>query len=547
MPTDPSESFTDNWMYLKAELRWLDQILMVAVARQRKETHELERVAQSKADRATSAWWKGIIATEGKVAYDEHRQPSPSGPGGSKATYQQQLEQKIQVSRRKGVVLALPALRDRLGLTLFEKNLVLMSLAPEINRRYARLYRYLQGDDAPVKTDLPTLDLALRLLCRNDEEWRSARQRLVTTSPLVQYELLQLRPTFDNLLNCPLKLMDSLVNYLLAEQPTRDSLEQLLRLPNAPSPSPPTAQPIEHLQSQVPNIDWSQLVLPEVLISTLQALVQRQQGYEKAEARWGASSVQIKRRQGAIVLFAGDSGTGKATAAAAMAQALGELLYSVNLAAIDPNDYPQLLKEIRTVAPAVLLIKSAHLWFGRSTVLLPHQLYQFWQQQTGITILSTRQVSAVQIQWRQQCDRVLVFPKPSANDRLRLWQTVIPPQVPLSPNIQWKTLAKLALSGGEIAAIVQEAVLQAVSSEAEALEMQHLLKVLSQRGSGLALKLTAIGRSTPPHLTQAALKPAVKRSAKNQVNAKQTHATKATKPSKPKTARKRKATTPDEE
>jgi DNA polymerase III delta prime subunit len=569
MPTDASESFSDNWAYLKSELRWLDQILMVAVARQRKENHELERVTQSKADRATSAWWKGIIAPEGKVFYDEYRRPSVGSSGGAKATYQQQLEYKIQVSHRHGVLLGLPALRDRLGLTLFEKNLVLMSLAPEINRRYARLYRYLQGDDALVKTDLPTLDLVLRLLCRNDEEWRSARHRLVTASPLVQYQLLQLHPTFDSLLNCPLKLMASLVDYLLAAQPTQETLEQLLRLPTvATPPSPPsppsplssTTQLIEFLPSQAaaqvpaqtPSLDGSQLVLPAALLRSLQGLAQRQQSYAKAEARWGVASVKIGTRPGTIALFAGTTGTGKATAAAAIAKALGESLYCVDLAATDPDDYPRWLETIRSAAPAVLLLRAAQVWFGRSALLSAHQQHQFWQlrqreQGPVLTILSTHSLSAMQIQWRQQADQVLMFPKPNASDRVRLWQMAIPPQVPRSPEIDWTTLAQLALNGGEIAAIVQSAILQAASAEAEALEMQHFLDVLSQQGKSLVCKATAIGRldhqdhQSSPAIAQT--QPSFKRQS---TTITKPRSTKTTKPSKP-AVRQRKATMPDNE
>jgi energy-coupling factor transporter ATP-binding protein EcfA2 len=534
MSTNSSESFSDNWAYLKAELRWLDQILMVAVARQRKENHDLERVTQSKADRVTSAWWKGIIVPEGKVSYDEHRQLSPAGTGGAKATYQQQLEHKIQVSHRHGVLLGLPALRDRLGLTLFEKNLVLMSLAPEINRRYARLYRYLQGDDAPVKTDLPTLDLVLRLLCRNDEEWRSARHRLVTASPLMQYQLLRLHPTVDSLLNCPLKLVAPLVNYLLAAQPSLENLEQLLRLPTVtavPSfPSFPT-QPIEFLPSPVPSqtssLDWSRLVLPDALIKTLQGLVQRQQNYAKAETHWGLSSIQIGARPGTIVLFTGTTGTGKGTAATVIAQALGEPLYRIDLATINPDDYERWLETIRSVAPAVLLLKSAQMWFGRSALLLAHQQHQLWQlrqreQGTVLTILSTHSLSAMQIQWRQQADQVLSFPKPNASARIRLWQMAIPPQVPHSPEIDWQSLAQLALSGGEIASIVQNAILQAASAEADALEMQHFLEVLSQRGTFLVNKATITTTTT------------------------KTRSAKTAKPSKP-LVRRRKTTLPDNE
>lgn len=57
-------SFTDNWSYLKAELAWLDRVLMRAVARHREVEREVARVAKNNTDRATSHWWRGFIVLD---------------------------------------------------------------------------------------------------------------------------------------------------------------------------------------------------------------------------------------------------------------------------------------------------------------------------------------------------------------------------------------------------------------------------------------------------------------------------------------------------
>jgi len=58
-------AFADNWAYLKTELAWLDRLLMVAVARQKRDLQELDDFALSSEDRVTSHWWKGIISLTG--------------------------------------------------------------------------------------------------------------------------------------------------------------------------------------------------------------------------------------------------------------------------------------------------------------------------------------------------------------------------------------------------------------------------------------------------------------------------------------------------
>lgn len=235
MQAESPEPFLDNWTYLKAELNWLDRVLSLAVARQRKETKEVERLARTRADRATSHWWKGLMSLDGEASYD-----SPAEMPRRRATkngYQQQMEAKILASEQRGICLGLPSLRKQLQLSAFEKNLVLMALAPEISRRYGQIYNYLQETELPGASGLPTVDLLLRILCRNDAEWRMARQYLVDGSVLLQYQLLEVRSRLSPDQSAPLepllsrlvKLSDPLVSYLLADQPDEAFLKSLLQ------------------------------------------------------------------------------------------------------------------------------------------------------------------------------------------------------------------------------------------------------------------------------------------------------------------------------
>ncbi|MEB3231716.1 MAG: AAA family ATPase [Leptolyngbyaceae bacterium] len=263
-----NEGFTDNWGYLKTELTWLDRMLMMALARYRQEKKSVDRIAQSPADQASSHWWKGVVSLDGNIAYDEHRpsapinghrstKPGDSSTGGQSAQpqpqpqaklgYQQQLDLRIQASKRNGVTLALPWLCDRLKLSLFEKNLILMALAPEVNRRFARLYRYLQSHDDHLVSDLPSVELVLRLLCRNDQEWRRARQQLNPDAALMTHNLvLLLYQSHDPFLNATIRLADELVDCLLAEDPDPNALEALLTV-DEPSGVDPHQWPAPHL------------------------------------------------------------------------------------------------------------------------------------------------------------------------------------------------------------------------------------------------------------------------------------------------------------
>ncbi|MCU0526904.1 MAG: hypothetical protein MUF72_19005 [Elainella sp. Prado103] len=518
MAAEQVNGFADNWAYLRTELYWLERLLIAAVAKQQKESKEIDRVARSKADRATSHWWKGIIASEGTVAYDEYRQPT------SKTTHVQQVELQIKAAQKAGVVLALPLLRDRLGLNQFEKNVVLMSLAPEVNRRYAQLYRYLQGDESHT-TDLPTLDLALRLLSKNDQEWRSCRNYLVSKSRLTRYRLLQFLPcTEATLLNAPLKLTDALINYLLADQPTASGLEDLLRthvatdkissqasssVSPAPHPDPSleinmatlspsdTPLPVPQVKKAARTASlvflhrssmtkqWSDLVLPQSVLASLTHLETQIQGYLKAQQQWQLHPSDFYQ-PGSIVLLTGTTPLSQLLAVSALATALQTSLWQIDLATIMPTDYGFVLDEIRELAPTVLFIQSAEYWLKRSSLLAEPALRKFWaerHQKAAVTFLAVAQPEALPPTWRSQFDHWLDFPPLDETDRWLLWQKAFPAQVPIEATINWKDLAeKLILNEAQIRSIVQSAIGHAAAVEAQAVGLSHIMQALEQRG-----------------------------------------------------------------
>jgi AAA+ superfamily predicted ATPase len=107
-------------------------------------------------------------------------------------------------------------LADSFGLAVFDLDLILLALAPEVDLRYERLFAYLQDD---VTRRRPTIDLALNLFCTSADEKIARRSHFAAESPLVQHDLLQLMP--DPSQNGPpllahyLKLDEQVTNFLL--------------------------------------------------------------------------------------------------------------------------------------------------------------------------------------------------------------------------------------------------------------------------------------------------------------------------------------------
>jgi hypothetical protein len=450
--------FTDNWAYLKAELAWLDRLLMMAVSRQKREIEDLDDFALSGQDRVTSHWWKGIITFNSPPGYDHARPPKPTQ--GRSTGYIQQLEARIVASQQQGVVLALPQLRDRLQLSPFEKNVLLMALAPEINHRFGRLYGYLQYHHDESEWDLPTVDLCLRLLCRNDQEWRQARPLIAPSGRLVSLGLVEWASTEDTtLLSRHLRLTEDLTTYLLSESPDP-----------AVASTWAAADPVSLRLELLP--EEPSLVLPPAVLSQLDTVY----ALAQAEAH-------------PVVLLAGAAGTGKTRAARDLATRLNLPMVVLDLGEIATPQYETLFDDLAALPPGLLLVKTAHLWLGRSPILEPGSVQAWISQrrtQPGLTLFTTHHLHTVKLSWRQGMAGVIELPEPTVTARQTLWQQAIPPDLKVSRQVRWPQVAQLPLTGGDIERVAQTAIALAQQTDPPTLTPEALKQSLALHHPTLA-------------------------------------------------------------
>ncbi|NJN20521.1 MAG: ATP-binding protein [Leptolyngbya sp. RL_3_1] len=114
------------------------------------------------------------------------------------------------------------------------------------------------------------------------------------------------------LLSQQVKVTESVVNYLLAAQPSAE----------VPGEEAPMEEPVQLLTApQTVAVDWSSLVLPKSVLSTLKYL-----------SRQASQRQQFKSVSGLMVLLTGQVGTGKTLAAMAIAADLQRSLRILDLA-----------------------------------------------------------------------------------------------------------------------------------------------------------------------------------------------------------------------
>ncbi|MBT9312129.1 ATP-binding protein [Leptothoe kymatousa] len=443
-----SVPFANNWAYLDTELSWLERLLLVAVSQQRKNLKSVTKVAKTTSDKVTSDWWQGLVTIKNR-AYDDAAPKPSSGPS---LGYQKTLDQRILLSRASKVSLGLPAMQTALGLSLFEKKLVLMALAPEVQVRYGKLYHYLQTGAHCARGSLPTVELALRLLCRNESERRRARTRLTGPESLLKRRIVHCLDGADTFLGSQLQLAPEWVDYLLAENPD----------PGWPMRFVVANRFAYRCRQQV---SWPDLSLPEPVQVRLEMAV---------------------AQPASRLLLVGETGVGKEQAAIALASQLKRPLYILELSQIPHGDWDKCLQELQDARHPMVLVKAAHHWLGRHASM-DRALLQKWFDQSSAHILCTVQHRhLVRRQWRQQFTAIEI-PRPNADVRLRLWHQGFPGGVKSMGKVRWRTLAeKLELLPGEIDNIVQTTISFAMA--ADAVTIDHLQQALAQHGYSWKLR-----------------------------------------------------------
>ena len=127
-----------------------------------------------------------------------------------------QIEQRRAASLASGTCLFPARLSQLFNLTRFEQECLLVCLAPEIDRKYEKIYAYLQDDVTQKK---PSVDLLLDLLCETQEEKLAARAAFDPQAALLKYRLLQVIDCSPDrtspLISRSLKLDDRVAGFLL--------------------------------------------------------------------------------------------------------------------------------------------------------------------------------------------------------------------------------------------------------------------------------------------------------------------------------------------
>ena len=334
-----------------------------------------------------------------------------------------------RVADQRYFIPALMTLQARFELDEFERDVLLLCLAPAIDGSFNGLFGRAKGSGYRSALDI---DAALTLLTDSFEERMARRATFGLSGRLLRNSLLLLGRGIsdgDEFLALELKLPPRLVALLIGQGGEDEALHAFSRL-------------IE------PSETFDRVILPADDKRRLLELVALHDAYLRAMRDWGLDRA-IAYGRGVTLLFSGAPGTGKTLTARALAQHLGLRLLLVESSRLAgqgaqfEQNLENLLREAR-LQRAILFFDeceglfAAHQRFGGHVPALLQALERF----DGICILATNMPKTLDHALDRRILYRIAFDTPSTAMREQIWRVHLPPSVPLAGDVDIGYLAR---------------------------------------------------------------------------------------------------------
>jgi hypothetical protein len=309
--------------YLHALLGWLHRLLAWQVALTRQTYGAL-----------ADDEYRGLYIPDAEIEIlgaDQSEQPPELAEWRARLQVERELiEERALAAQAAGAEAPLLRVARLFGLGSFERDVLLLALAPEFNLRYERLFAYIQDD---VTKKRPTVDLALRMLCAEPGARIQLREAFTANASLQRHRLIQLIEDGQRqppLLARYIKLDERIVAELLGQPQIDATLAPFVTL----------ARPTRALAA---------LVLPEELVAQLRQVVST-------------------HPQALSIGLQGGYGSGRAAIAEAICADRGLPLLNVALDRLRESEIPPAEALSRIVREATLR-GAAIFWQGANALL----------------------------------------------------------------------------------------------------------------------------------------------------------------------------------
>ena len=389
-----------------------------------------------------------LYALREAVNGDTHRYrhtPDPEVAAGrlpaverSHAALAARIEERVRTTAASGVPLPIDLLCERLGLTSFDRTVLLLSAVKALDLSVEDDFGNIcetTGHGLSVMTVMQYLGLSL-------EEQLEARSRFRADAPLRSRDLITLGMSMratapEDLLRADLSLTPQSLALLLGDDRLSDEL-------------------VEFSSIEAPLASFDRVVLPAEDRDRILAIVDGHERWPEARAGWGLDET-ITYGRGSFLLFSGPPGTGKTLTAHAVAHRLGKQVLAVDIPTLvehvdNMRLLPGLFREAR-LRDAMLFFDECETFFAsrRSGNQLMSLLLTELERYEGVAVLATNLPDELD---EALFRRLLVhvrFAPPRADARAEIWRQHLPTAAPLHGAVDLEALARrYALTGGQV-------------------------------------------------------------------------------------------------
>ncbi len=212
-----------------------------------------------------------------------------------------------------------------------------------------------------------------------------------------------------------------------------------------------------------PKIPLSQLVLSPKIEQSLRLTITQARAERTLLQEWGLAE-RIQYGLHPVLLFYGPPGTGKTVTAEALAHELRRPLIVADYSKITSAYLGMTEKNIVRVFQEAQRRKAVLFWDEADAMLVDRDdAYRSWEVRAvnvilqqlerfeGVCILATNRRHKLDKALSRRISMHVEFRRPqTAAERLRIWNAMLPPQLPLDSTVDLGVLAEEDLSGGEI-------------------------------------------------------------------------------------------------
>ncbi len=322
------------------------------------------------------------------------------------------------------------------ALSIIEMDILSAVVAAEAEPKFALYYqRFYPGQVRHYMTPA----LLHELLAFSGDEVLPLHVALLKDSPLCLRGLISIED------DGPLRVI----------KPGAGVVNRLIGLPD--EDKPPTGSLRVTIKSS-----WDDLIIAPEKRQMLNEYMLWIKHHETVVKRW-----QGNETGGPVALFAGPSGTGKTFAATVLANELGWPLYRVDLGMLVSKYIGETEKNLNTLFNAAhgkkmvlqfdeadsLMSKRGEVKEARdryANMEVSHLLARI-EEHRGPCILTTNLRNHLDTAFCRRFQIVVEFSRPDENERMLLWQTLLPKKAPLSDELDIRFVAEnVNLSGGNI-------------------------------------------------------------------------------------------------